>query len=223
MRGQHAWQIHCVERAIKELEMPDQGLVIADIGDSSGNHGKFIKALLEPGSIKEVISVNIDPAAVKKVNDRGGKAVLCQADEIADHDIHPDLFISFETVEHVIDPVRFLRTLSKTDSTEHLLMTVPFRRTSRFGGDHLRNSDLDQIPKTLTAEEVHVFELCPEDWIYLARFAGYRVVFQDIYYQYPRHGFMRFMQPTWRRLDFEGFLALLLIRDPSVEQRYLNW
>lgn len=222
MRGQHAWQVHCVERAIDKLGSSEKGLVIADIGDSSGNHGKFIKSLLKPGNIKEVISVNIDPEAVKKIKAKGGQAILCHAEELPEHDVQPDLFISFETVEHLIDPVRFLRSLAKIESCNHLLMTVPYRRISRFGGDHLRTS-IDQMPKQMTAEEVHIFELCPQDWIYLARFAGYRLVFKDIYYQYPKYGIMRIMEPLWRRLDFEGFLALMLVRDPTVEQRYTSW
>ncbi len=101
-------------------------------------------------------------------------------------------------------------------------MTVPFRRDSRFGGAHLRTIQSSQ-PDAMDPEEVHIYEFSPEDWTLLARFAGYRLVFSSIYYQYPRRSPLRILAPFWRKFDFEGFLALCLTRDTTLSDRYTGW
>lgn len=220
MRGLHAWQTTC---ALKALESFDRdGLVLADIGDSSGHHGRFIKGLAPAGKVARVISVNLDPVAVEKVRARGGEAVLCRAEALDTQQIRPDLFVSFETIEHLTDPVRFLHALAAEGSAEHLLMTVPYRRTSRFGGERLREPEAT-LPATLTAEDVHVYEFSADDWLLLAKFAGWRPLFTDVYLQYPRRSPLRITAPLWRRLDYEGFFAAFLTRDLGLARRYDAW
>ena len=220
MRALHAWQVRCVQEALDHVG--GDGLVIADIGDSSGNHAAYIKALARPGQVDRVISVNLDPVAVEKVRNKGGEAILSRAEDLDLEGSAPDLFLSFETVEHLTDPVRFLHRLATRGDAEYLLMTVPYRRRSRFGGAHLRMPE-ETMPGKLTAEEVHVYEFCPDDWRLLARFGGYRTVFSRLYLQYPRFGLMRLAAPLWWWLDFEGFLALFLRRDLGVADRYADW
>ena len=217
MRGAHAFQMRCTMDALDAVG--GDGLVVADIGDASGNHATYIKALAKPGQVARVVSVNLDPVAVDKVRAKGGEAVLCRAEDLDLDEIRPDLFVSFETVEHLSDPLRFLHALATGGSADHLLMTVPYRRRSRFGGDLLRGD----LPARMTAEEVHFFELSPGDWQLLARFAGYATVFSRIYLQYPRYAPLRVMAPLWRRLDHEGFLALFLRRDLAMAERYADW
>jgi hypothetical protein len=220
MRGLHAFQIRC---AIDAIELVGgEGLVIADIGDSSGNHGAYLKALMEPGRLERVISVNLDPVAVEKVRAKGGDAIHCRAENLDAEGIKAHLFMSFETVEHLTDPVSFLHSLAAGGGAEYFLMTVPYRRESRFGGDLLRMEN-SKMPSRLTAEQVHIFELCPDDWSLLAHFAGYTVIFSNTYLQYPSLSPYRLMQPVWRNLDHEGFLALFLKRDLSLANRYVDW
>ena len=70
-----------------------------------------------------------------------------------------------ETIEHLTDPVRFLHDLATRSGVEYLLMTVPYRRTSRFGG-HLLRAPRDRMPATLTPEVVHIFEEeLPAQWV----------------------------------------------------------
>lgn len=220
MRGQHAWQMRCVQDSLKEIGGTD--LILADIGDSSGNHGAYIRALAGKDQVARIVSVNLDPVAVEKVRAKGGEAVLCRAEELDLQQIRPQLFLSFETVEHLTDPVRFLHALATEGSAEHLLMTVPFRRKSRFGGAHMRLAK-SVLPDAMTAEEVHIYEFSPEDWVLLADFAGFKPVFTSTYLQYPRRGALRAMAPIWRKLDFEGFFGVLLRRDLSLASRYTGW
>ena len=102
------------------------------------------------------------------------------------------------------------------------MVSVPYRRTSRFGGKVLQRS-ADTMPKQMTPEELHILELCPADWSRLALLAGYRTVFARRYLQFPRFGIFRAMAPVWRHLDFEGFLCIYLQRDHSISDRYTGW
>lgn len=75
----------------------------------------------------------------------------------------------------------------------------------------------------MTAEEVHVFELSPDGWTLLCRFAGFRAVEHRVYLQYPLRSPLALLRPLWRALDFEGFVALILKRDLSLTSRYADW
>lgn len=218
MRGQQAFQIKCVLDVLEKI--PGQNLTLADVGDSSGNHGAYIKALAQEGKIGRIVGVNLDPAAVEKIRAKGGEAILCRAEDLSDRDIAPDLFVSFEMLEHLTDPLRFLHSLS-ANSDAPLLMSVPYRRDSRFGGNGLRAADGGTTP--LTPESVHLLELCPADWKLLARLGGYRCDGSWIYRQYPLHHPLRLMAPVWRKLDFEGFVVLYLVPDRGMAERYTGW
>ncbi|NQV57975.1 MAG: hypothetical protein HQ503_19090 [Rhodospirillales bacterium] len=220
MRGLHAWQVGCVQDALEIIG--GQNLVLADIGDSSGNHGIYLKEILPAGMIAKVISVNLDPVAIDKIKAKGGDAILSRAEELDLLGIKADLFMSFETVEHLTDPVRFLHNLATEGSAEYLFMSVPYRRTSRFGGSHLRTMDA-ALPDKMTAEEVHVYEFSPADWVLLARFAGFEPVFESTYLQYPKYSLFRLLAPLWRKLDFEGFFGVLLKRNLGLAERYADW
>lgn len=220
MRGLHAWQVTLVLETMNRIGRG--GLTLADIGDSSGNHSIFIKAIAPAGQVARAISVNLDPVAVGKVNAKGGQAILSRAEELDLAGIRPDLFLSFETIEHLTDPTRFLHALAERGSAEWMLMTVPYRRVSRFGGAHLRLSEA-VMPQAMTAEEVHIHEFSPEDWMLLARFAGWRTAHASIYRQYPLRSPLRLTAPLWQALDFEGFFGMILTRDLSLTRRYTAW
>ncbi|MBM3566520.1 MAG: hypothetical protein FJX42_10475, partial [Alphaproteobacteria bacterium] len=216
MRGLHSWQVAFALKAIERI--PRDKLTLADIGDSSGNHCLYIRSLAPPGKIARAISVNLDPVAVEKIKAKGGEAVLCRAEEMDLAGIRPDLFLSFETIEHLTDPVRFLHALAEKGSADWMLITVPYRRVSRFGGAHLRLPE-DKMPKVMTAEDVHIYEFSPDDWMLLARFAGWHAVETSLYRQYPPRGIWRLTAPLWRALDFEGFFGMVLTRDLSLARR----
>jgi hypothetical protein len=219
-RGLHAFQVQCALDALDRID--GDGKVIVDIGDSSGHHATYLRALAPTDKIVRIVGVNLDPVAVDKIRSRGGEAVLARAEEVSFEGISPDLVLSFETLEHLTDPLRFLHRLATESSARHLLVSVPYRRTSRFGGQLLRKHE-EWLPSRLTPEETHLFELAADDWRLLAHFAGYRTVFMRRYLQYPLRHPLRVMAPLWRRLDFEGFIALFLERDLGLARRYTGW
>lgn len=220
MRGLHAFQVDAILRALDEV--PGTGLTLADIGDSSGNHAAYLQALAPTGKVDRVISVNLDPIAVDKVRAKGGQAILCRAEEMDLEGLRPDLFLSFEMVEHLTDPVRFLHGLAAKGAARHLLFTVPWRRKSRFGGIEVRES-LDRLPQRLTPEMVHIYEFSPQDWQMLAKLAGFKTVWTRTYRQFPLRSPMVTTAPLWEKVDFRGFVAFFCERDLALADRYTGW
>lgn len=218
MRGLHAFQMRCLLDVVEGLGSR-KDLVVVDIGDSSGNHGRYLRALAPAGRVARVVSVNLDPTAVEKVRRNGGEAVLCRAEELKlDHE--PDLLTAFEMVGHLTDPTRFMHGLATRARGKRFLMTVPYTRRSRVSLQRIRG---EELPDKLGAEGLSIFEFCPSDWLLLARFAGWRPIWTRRYLQYPRRSSLRVTAPLWRRLDFEGFWGVLFERDLSVADRYTDW
>ena len=220
MRGLHTFQVSSALEAIDWLDR--QNITVVDLGDSSGNHAAYIRALAPPETVKRVVSVNMDEVAVRKIRDKGGEAIHARIEDVKIDGLAPDLMISFETLEHITNPVGFLHSLASSETAKYLVLSVPYRRVSRFGGNLIRRSG-EQIPPHITPEETHIFELSPADWQLLARFSGFRTIFSRIYLQYPKRSVLRLSAPIWRRLDFEGFLVLFLERDFSLSNRYTGW
>ena len=220
MRGLHAFQLQFMLDAVAKVGKP--GLNIADLGDSSGNHGIYLRGLAPEGAVGRYVSVNLDPVAVEKVKAKGGEAVLCPVEELDVAAFVPDLVVSFETFEHLTNPLMLFHTLATRCPARYMLITVPYRRQSRFGGTLMR-MPLATMPGELTPEAVHIYEFSPADWSLMARFGGFKTIAERIYVQYPRRSPLAITAPLWRRLDHEGFVGLLLERDLTLAERYTGW
>lgn len=214
VRAQHAFQISL---ALPEIQARP-GSIVVDIGDSSGAHIAYLKAL--GGSPQtRYLSVNLDPEAIAKIRARGYEAVLARAEELDRHGITADIFLSFETMEHLSDPVSFLHALSAKTRCQRLVLTVPFVGRSRVGFQHIRHG----LKERVGAEKVHIFELCPEDLRLMFQHTGWRVERDAVYRQYPRWSWLRLTRWAWRRWDFEGFYGAVLSRDDSWSSLYADW
>jgi hypothetical protein len=222
----HSFQVALALGAIRlvldEAAAVDRPFRVVDIGDSSGTHTLYLKSLLdqEPrltSRSSDWISVNLDPVAVDKIRAKGLRAELTRAEDlnyVTDLDI--DLFMSFEMLEHLSDPVSFLGALAQRGGCEWLALTVPYLRQSRVGLHHIRHRQ----NRIVYPENTHILELSPEDWRLLFQHSGWKVASERIYRQYPRWGLWRAMQPLWRKLDFEGFYGAILRRDSTWSERY---
>jgi len=222
VRSQHAFQMDMIKKACARVNKDT--LTVVDIGDSSGAHIQYLQGgVVCANKNIEAISVNLDPVAVKKISDKGLAAICCRAEELHLSENYGgkkvDLFLSFETLEHLFDPISFLHNISTLTECAYFVVTVPFLADSKIGMRHIRNGDSCDM----YAENTHIFELSPTDWKLLFNFSGWRVVEEKIYYQYPRKGLYRFMQPVWKYIDFEGFYGAVLERDHTIEQQYKSW
>ncbi len=215
IRGQHAFQIRLALQAVDLLRGRDS-LFIVDIGDSSGVHTMYLKSIIA-GDIHfrqeaRFLSVNLDPAAVDRIRNNGLDALLCDAQDLVErHRINPDLYLCYETLEHLNDPISFLDGISQNPGDGLFVLTVPYLRRSRIGLHQLRN----KRGGPFHPENVHIYELSPQDWKLLFYHAGWETVAEKIYRQYPLGTFWRIMKPVWKRFDFEGFYGAILRRNRS--------
>lgn len=213
VRNVHAFQMSLVAEVAEEFK----NMVIVDIGDSSGTHLQYLSGLYDK-NIK-CLSVNLDPKAVEKIRNKGLEAVLARAENLPDYDINPDIFLCFETLEHLMDPCHFLHELSSKTSAKYMIITVPYVRKSRIGLYHILQGRKD----TVNAENTHIFELDPDDWKLLMRHSGWEIVREKIYLQYPIWSILYLTKSMWRKYDFEGFYGVILRRDETWSKRYLDW
>lgn len=214
----HAFQIQMALQALDQIDPAQDPVQVVDIGDSAGAHLRYLKGLYRKRNLK-CLSVNIDPAAVEKIRAGGSEAVVCRAEDLAKLGVQADLAMSFEMVEHLTHPIGFFRNLYEKTKIGFILLTVPYVRTSQAGLHYIREARL----KKTTPEEVHVFELSPEDWKLLFKFTGWAVCFERIYRQYPSRGLYRMLRGLWRRYDYEGFYGVLIRRDSTWTELYQGW
>ncbi|NQU66032.1 MAG: hypothetical protein HQ517_17375, partial [SAR324 cluster bacterium] len=184
---------------------------------SAGTHLSYLMRILKDDyrfDLKDLslMSINSDPVAVEKIISKGISAKLCSAEEFihGEHQ-HADILMSFEMLEHLYDPISFLDTLSKRGVSELFVLTVPYLSQSRIGLHHIRRGQQGDT----TPETTHIFELSPGDWKLIFMHSGWKILIEEIYYQYPRRSLLRALQPCWKRLDFEGFYGAVLERDRS--------
>lgn len=216
-RAHHAFQVSLVKTAFRVSGVnPAAGPLIADIGDSAGTHLKYISSLY-PGI--KTLGVNLDAAAVERIRGRGLNAVCSRAEDLSGLSINADIYLAFELLEHLQDPVQFLHSLSVSDWGKALVITVPFIRRSRVGLHHIRRGWEGDV----FAENTHLFELCPEDWRLLFLHSGWRPVFERVYLQYPLRSPLRLMKNFWKKLDFEGSYGAVLMKDQAWSRRYRDW
>ena len=224
VRGEHAFQISLAQEAINIFKKSAKDdLIIADIGDSAGTHIQYIKALFNQ-NIRS-ISINLDPEAVEKIRKKGFEATCARAEEIGEkYNIIANIFLCFETLEHLMNPTEFLYKLSQTNC-DLLVITVPYLKSSRIGLHQIRNLNKQNLSrkKIMSAENTHIFELSPEDLQLLFKFAGWSVVFERIYLQYPKKHWLRITKWYWRMFDFEGFYGVILKRDSTWSKLYTGW
>lgn len=216
-RALQAFQCSMMLRAI-ELVTSDRKITVVDVGDSAGTHMLYLKALTKGKFDIDSISVNLDPAAIKKIQGTGQEAILCRAEDLDLGGQQIDLITSFQMVEHLHNPAIFFRRIAKKSKCNRMLITVPYIRRSRVGLHSIRNN----LKKNIVAEEEHVFELSPDDWTLLFLHSGWKIIYNKIYFQYPRRLFFLFRW-LWKKTDYEGFWGAILEKDLTYSDLYQDW
>lgn len=215
VRGMHAFQMALLSEAIGLMGGDGGPFTIVDIGDSAGTHLQYLRELHKDRQFR-CLSVNLDAEAVQRIRAKGLEAVQSCAEEVATLGINADMFVSFEMLEHLANPVQFLKDLSYQTTCRALVITVPYVAESRVGLHKIRNN----VEETYGPENTHIFELSPSDWTLLFLHAGWRIKEARLYRQYPRGGMLRSLKPIWRMFDFEGFWGAILEREHTWSDRY---
>ena len=185
VRSQHAFQIQLALDAISLLnKVESEPVNVVDIGDSSGTHLTYLSQISPWGGVS-ASSVNLDPIAVEKIRNKGFEATLSRAELLHEHpdfNKKTDIFLSYEMIEHLLDPVSFLHDMAEKSDCEYFVVTIPYLHRSRVGLHQVRHPGND---RPFNAETTHIFELSPEDWNLVFKFSGWKVVKQVRYTQYP--------------------------------------
>jgi hypothetical protein len=202
VRCQHTFQIYLARKYC------GVGQYITDLGDSSGNHVLYLKYFF-PRILTR--SINVDKEAIDKIQKKGLEASKLSAEKFAKMGWYTDLLLMFQTLEHLENPVSFLKDLRKNCHIDNFIITIPYMRKSRIGLHHLRSVYHTSTQKN-TSEDVHIFELSPKDWKLLFEYTGWKVKHEKIYYQYPRWipiiSFL--LKKYWQKMDYEGFYGVVL-------------
>lgn len=219
IRALHSFQVILVNEALQLINSPlKDTITIVDIGDSAGTHLQYIKWLHQDRNIRS-LSVNMDTESVKRIKERGLEAICARAEDLVSLSIEADIFLSFETLEHLMNPCGFLHSLSQINC-QAFVITVPYLARSRVGLHHLRADQKHNV----NPENTHIFELSPEDWRLILKHSGWAIVTDKIYLQYPwRSPFSFLLKRYWRRNDFEGFYGAILKPDKSWSGLYSGW
>ena len=215
VRSQHAYQISLFDYIVGEFNSP----VIVDIGDSAGTHIKYILEMYFKDNQVRCISVNLDENAIRKIKEKGLEAINIKAENLHELKIDADIYLCYQTLEHIMDPCNFLHQLSEKTKARYLIVTVPYVQKSRVGLYQIRRNE----KKDYFAENTHIFELSPKDLKLISTHSGWRVKFERIYYQYPRRNLLLLTKPLWQKYDFEGFYGLILERDNTFSKYYKDW
>ena len=168
---------------------------------------------------------NLDPIAVEKIRKQGLSAIECRAENVHQHPDFEgkevDLYLSFETLEHLFNPISFLHALADSDYNNDpvFVITVPFLPKSRVALHQVRRGETSDM----YAENTHVFELCPDDWRLIFQFAGWEIVEDKVYRMYPHTNPYYFMKFLWKRFSFDGYYGCILKRNTTISSRYKSW
>ena len=220
VRATHAFQMSLVNRALDPHKNPGKGTIgIVDIGDSAGTHTKYIKSLHKDRQFN-CLSVNLDREAVKRIKAHGLQAAHGRAEDL-EYPSSTQVFLTFALLEHLVNPCGLLHKLSKYPDCKALVVTVPYVAQSRVGLRHIRLNN----KRTVCAENTHIFEISPKDWQLIFKHSGWAVVYEQVYYQYPRHVpiVSWFFKRFWARNDFEGFYGAILKPDKTWSKLYADW
>ena len=222
LRYQHAFQMNLALKAVELLAKKDN-VTIGDIGDSAGTHVLYLQKLLAERSISvDAFSVNLDERAIKRIQSRGLKAIHCRAEDLhTQENTNVDIFLSYEMVEHLFNPIAFLNSIAKNTDSKYFVISVPNVYKSRVGLAHIRNKNA--VTKGLDAESTHIFELSPDDWNLIFQFSGWEVVYEDRYVQYPKWHLLSLTKYLWRKYDFDGFHGVILKRNFKYADQYKDW
>lgn len=220
VRALHSFQIALADEALQYIcSSPSDNLIIVDIGDSAGTHLQYIKGLHQDRNL-HCLSINIDSEAVRRIKEKGMEAICANAEDLTYLSIEADMFLSFEMLEHLMNPCVFLQGLSEKSSCKAFVITVPYVAHSRVGLYHIRLNQRHSV----NPENTHIFELSPEDWRLIFKHSGWAIQADRIYLQFPRKSpFSLLLKRYWKRFDFEGFYGAILKPDKSWSHLYSGW
>lgn len=222
VRALHAFQVSLVQKVWEILDKKDINIV--DIGDSSGAHLMYLQAADVSGDrVINATSVNLDSHAVNKIKSKGLNAIECRAEDLVSHPEYEgknvDILLSFETLEHLFDPISFMKSISDSVDDAYFIVTVPYMKKSRVALHQIRQESSNDM----YAENTHIFELCPEDWNLIFKLSGWEIVYGEVFRLFPKKNILWVASILWKKFAFDGHYGCVLKKNNTYKNKYKSW
>lgn len=211
-------EVAFLRRTIEALLKVTDRCSYADIGDSDGSVQLLLQKYFNLGQLTSV-GINLQQQAVDKIRIKGLNAICEDAASLKHRGIGYDVISVFETLEHLSDPIGFLKGLTSIVN-KNLLISVPYIRKSKVSLNYLTK----KWPrgKKPTIENTHIFELSPTDWTKIFLHAGWQVDHDQKLMMFPPDRVSRLiLQPYWRYESFEGFWFVSLSPSEKFSSQYV--
>jgi 2-polyprenyl-3-methyl-5-hydroxy-6-metoxy-1,4-benzoquinol methylase len=206
-----------VHQEIDEIIKRKGTCTYADIGDSDGSVRVVMESIFKK-PVLSTVGINLQQKVVDRMKNAGMNAICGDASEIGDKGERFNIVSLFETMEHLPDPIGFLKKISSVVE-DRLVISVPYLRKSRVGLQYTEGQW--PVDRAVTVETVHIFELCPEDWNKIFRHSGWKIERQSIVKMFPEGGYLDFiLGKYWRMMSFEGFYFVSLKKDQTISSKY---
>ncbi|MBU0543744.1 MAG: class I SAM-dependent methyltransferase, partial [Proteobacteria bacterium] len=199
------------------VKLSNQKKTYLDVGDTDGS----VRLLFEkkyPELSLESLGINLQKQAVDNILKRGLKAECIDAMDLYKRGRAYNIVSVFETLEHLPNPIGFLENIHPIVK-ERLIISVPLIVNSRVGLRYLSQKwPKLQVP---TIANNHIFELSPKDLTKIFWHTGWEVEDQWEVQTFPKHGPLRWlMQFAWRRISFEGWYFVSLLKNDKFASQY---
>lgn len=187
-----------------------------DIGDSDGSVRILLENIIDNPCFK-TMGVNLQKSAVEKIRANGLEALHMDAMDVGSTGVTYDIVSVFETLEHLPDPIGFLKQIHNVVG-QKMVISVPVVPRSRVS---LRYLEAKSMANNVNIENVHIFELSRDDWKKIFLHTGWKVENEWTLLQFPKFGILRLiMQTYWRMVSFEGFWFVTLTKDTKFMDSY---
>lgn len=208
-----------IEKEIALVLASRQMCSFADIGDSDGSVRIIMEEVFGKARL-ETVGINLQPSVVERMKEKGLNAICEDAIAVGNRGTRYNVVSLFETMEHLPDPIGFLQKIAPVVE-DRLVLSVPYVRSSRVGLYHLQLNRFWNKDLPIIIENVHFFELSPNDWKKIFLHSGWRVEREVIFKQFPESGPLKWMLTLyWRYVSFEGFYFVSLVKDTTQSSRY---
>lgn len=104
----------------------EHGVGRRQILEVGAGFGIFCEEMQKTSAFKEVIALEPEPNLAASCRKRGLKAISKRIEELSPADASPDVIVSFEVIEHLFSPAKFIRSASAMLAESGLLiLTCP--------------------------------------------------------------------------------------------------
>jgi hypothetical protein len=132
---------------------------------------------------------------------------ICEKAENLDYDKYPvNVFCSFQMLEHLENPIYFLKKVASSARCSYLVISVPYVERGFIRLGYIRNN-----LSSATPEDTHVFELAPDDWQLIFKHSGWEIVSEKKQTLFPQSIWFSWLrQILWGKDDALGNYVVML-------------